>query len=266
MLLALGHPDDILIQHVYRRAVTDGIPIHCIDEPDLFSHPFAFEQNGTSSTGYMLLEGIVDGIERTDEAGSRNATALRLDRISGVLLRLPRIWWPSTDLDLQDQMFVYHESSAAWFALLEGLSCPVVNRFDLAWWLNDITYPATLVHNLGRRLNLHTTAEPPLSTLQPRIVPRPPEPSCLSVYLAGSTLIPRSPKDHAISNWLTQNLSTLTTWQHENGAQLSRLDFNPEANDPTTYSLHHVELFPWLEDESPALIDQIAAATVEMLT
>lgn len=257
MLLVLGHPDDLLIQHVYRRALSDDTPIHCIDEPDLFSSvSFAFEQSGASSTGYL----------RIDETGSADATTLRLDQLSGVLLRLPRMWWPSTDLDLQDQMFVYHESSAAWFALLEGLECPVVNRFDLAWWLNDITYPATLVDDLGRKLNLHTTAAPPDSTLPPRIVPKPPEPSCLSVYLAGSTLIPRSPKDHAISNWLAQNLSTLTAWQHENGAQLSRLDFNHEATDPTTYSLHHVELFPWLEDEPPALIDQIAAATVEMLT
>ena len=257
MLLVLGHPDDLLIQHVYRRAISDDTPIHCIDEPDLFSSvPFAFEQNGASSTGYLHI----------DEAGSPDATTLRLDQLSGVLLRLPRMWWPSTDLDLQDQMFVYHESSAAWFALLEGLECPVINRFDLAWWLNDITYPATLVDDLGRKLNLHTTAAPPDSTLPPRIVPKPPEPSCLSVYLAGSTFIPRSSKDHAISNWLVQNLSTLTAWQHENGAHLSRLDFNHEANDPATYALHHVELFPWLEDEPPALIDQIAAATVEMLT
>jgi hypothetical protein len=260
MLLVLGHPDDLLIQQVYSRAAGDAIPIHCIDEPDLFaSVPFAFEQNGTSTTGYLSIT----------ETGSNAGTTLRLNQLSGVLVRLPRLWWPSTDLDLQDQMFVYHECSAAWFALLEALSCPVVNRFDLAWWLNDITYPAALVHDLAHKLNIHADTPPSPSALPPRILPKPPEPNCSSVYLAGSTLIPRSSKDHAISNWLAKNLSTLTTWQRENGAQLSRLDFDLEATNPegpTTLCLHHVELFPWLEDEPPALIDQIAAATVEMLT
>lgn len=257
MLLVLGHPDDPLIQQVYRRAISHGTPIHCIDEPDLFSStPFAFEQTGTTTTGYLHIT----------EAGSSDTTTLRLDQLSSVLVRLPRIWWPSTDLDLQDQMFVYHESSAAWFAMLEGLDCPVVNRFDLAWWLNDTTYPSTLTHDLADKLKVPTSAAPHPTTPLPRILPTTPEPNCSSVYLAGSTLIPRSPKDQAISRWLSQNLPALTVWQRTTGTQLARLDFDHESTNSDNLSLHHVEIFPWLEDEPPALIDQIAAATVEMLT
>jgi hypothetical protein len=257
MLLALGHPDDPLIQHVYRRAADDGLPIHCIDESDLFaSTSFAYEQNGTSSTGHLSIT----------ETGSREAATLPLNQLTGVLVRLPRLWWPSTSLDLQDQMFVYHESSAAWFALLEGLSCPVVNRFDLAWWLNDTTYPGTLTHNLAHQLKIPTSTSLLSATPPPRILPTAADPNCSSVYLAGATLISKSPHDRTLSLWLTENLPTLTAWQHESGVQLARLDFDRNPDDPASLCLHHAEIFPWLEDESPALIDQIAAATVEMLT
>ncbi len=251
MLLVLGHPDDPLIHEVRRHLSGQGIPAHYIDESEIFaSIPFAFEQIGASSNGYLSIDG----------------TNLHLNQLSGVLVRLPRLWWPPTDLDLQDQMFVYHESSAAWFALLEALSCPVVNRFDLAWWLNDITYPATLVHDLALKLGVHTSTEPPPTLLPPRILPKLPEPSCSSVYLAGVTLIPRSAKDHAVSHWLVESLPTLIDWQRETGTQLSRLDFACEADDRDALSLQHVEVFPWLEGEPPGLIEQIAAATVEMLT
>jgi hypothetical protein len=247
MLLVLGHPDDSLIREVCRRLTGDGIPMHCLDEPELFSDvSFAFEQNGTRSGGYLRVDG----------------TTIRLNELSGVLVRLPRLWWPSNDLDLQDQTFVYHESSAAWFALLASLGCRVVNRFDLAWWLNDVTYPDALVHDLGQKLDVHTRTNPLASTLPGRILPKRPEPSCSSVYVAGGDLIPRSPEDGEVAKHLAAASSALASWQRESGAQLCRLDFERQGDD---FCLQHIEVFPLLEEEPAVLVDQIAAATVEML-
>jgi hypothetical protein len=257
MLLVLGHPDDPLVRQVCSRLSNDAIPVICLDEPELFSNTaFAFEQNGAEPSGYLCI----------------NGTTIALNQLSGVLVRMPRLWWPSTDLDLQDQMFVYHESSAAWFALLASLRCPVINRFDLAWWLNDITYPDNLVHDLARLLEIHTKTDPPAETLPARIYPRLPDPSCSSVYVAGNAVIPRTPDDHGVSNWLAVNLPALAGWQRASGAHLSRLDFSrPDSarlnltrqND--TLCLRHVEIFPLLDQEPAALVNQLAAATMEML-
>jgi hypothetical protein len=246
MLLILGHPDDPLVQEIRRQLAGNGTPIHCLDEPDLFTSSFAFEQKGTSSGGRLHIDG----------------KSIHLDELVGVLVRLPRVWWPSTELDMQDQVFVYHETSAAWFALLTSLTCTVVNRFDLAWWLNDITYPDTLVHGLARKLELHTQIDPPSSTLPPRILPKLPSASCTSVYVAGEAIIPRTIEDKEAASSLTSHSTALADWQRETGAKLSRLDFTRQRSD---LFLHHVEVFPLLHEEPPALINQLAAATTEML-
>jgi hypothetical protein len=248
MLLALGHPEDLLIREVRLRLTQAGVPVLTIDETQLFSETsFAFHQSGAASTGSLHLGNAV----------------LPFAEISGVLLRLPRLWWPSADYDLQDQMFVYHECSAAWFALLHSLACPIVNRFHLDWWLNDITYPDSLTHDLARSLNLHTHTEPPAETLPARIIPRPPGPDCSSVYLAGSAVIPR-PEDDAreISQLLTSSQPALARWQRDSGAQLARLDF---VRNSGQLCLRHVEIFPLLDQEPASVVQSLAGATLEML-
>ena len=247
MILVLGHHDDSLLEEVRNRLSGDGRGMLCLDEDELFSKTsFTFKQSGTSATGYLQV----------------NGTRVGLGEISSVLLRVPRMWWPPEELDMQDQMFVYHETSAAWFALLTSLACPVVNRFDLAWWVNDITYPGALVHDLGRRLKLHTRSDSPADSLPPRILPKMPSSSCTSVYVAGTSVIPRESKDRRTGDWVAANLSPITIWQRENGIALCRLDFDREEEE---LHLRHVEIFPVFSEESPALVKQIAGATLEML-
>jgi hypothetical protein len=247
MILVLGHPDDSLIEEVRARLTNRGRAVVCLREDELFSStPFAFEQSGTRSGGYLRV----------------NGTDIPLREFSSVLVRMPRVWWPSTDLDLQDQMFVYHESSAAWFALLASLNCRMVNRFDLAWWLNDITYPEALVNDLARRLEVHTRTDPPPDLLPPRIIPKMPDSSSSSVYVAGPTVIPREAADRAVAERVERCLPALAHWQRESGVQLCRLDFNREDDE---FYLRHVEVFPFLQEEPTGLVKQIAGATVEML-
>jgi hypothetical protein len=247
MILVLGHSDDSLIREVRSQLTGDRRPMLCLSEHELFSNiSFAFEQSGTRSGGYLRIDGM----------------RIRLNELSSVLVRLPRFWWPPDELDLQDQMFVYHETSAAWFALIASLGCPVVNRVDLAWWLSDITYPDALVHDLGRKLDVHTRAAPLAEMLPARILPKMPNPSCSSVYVAGRAVIPREAMDRKTGDWLGQHLPALASWQRESGVELCRLDFDREGDD---FCLQHVEIFPLLDEEPTDLVDQIAGATVEML-
>ena len=248
MILVLGHRDDSLIEGVRNRLTGDGRAILCLDEQELFSKTsFAFEQTGTRATGYLRV----------------NGTRVGLDEISSVLLRVPRMWWPPEELDLQDQMFVYHETSAAWFAMLASLECPVINRFDLSWWLSDITYPDALVVDLGRRLKVHTRIDPPGDVLPPRILPKTPNPACTSVYVAGGAVIPREATDRGTCDWVGEHLPAMARWQRENGVGLCRLDFDREDSE---FHLRHIEIFPVLNDEPAELVQQVAGATVEMLT
>jgi hypothetical protein len=247
MILVLGHPDDALTREVSRRLAGGGMPMLCRGEPELFSETsFAFEQSRSGSGGTLRV----------------GDTTVHLNEVSGVLMRLPRLWWPSADFDLQDQTFVYHECSAAWFALLASLGCPVVNRFDLAWWLNDVTYPDALAHDLGQRLHMPTRIDPPPDPLPPRILPTMPGKAYSSVYLAGQALLPREAGDQAARNWLQRYLPGLAHWQRESGVHLCRLDFEAEGN---SFFLKHIEIFPLLDEEPPALLDRITDATVEML-
>lgn len=247
MILILGHPDDALIREVSLRFAGGGVPMLCLGEPELFAGiPFAFEQSRIKSSGSLRV----------------NGRTIQLGDVSGVLMRLPRMWWPSEDFDLQDQMFVYHECSAAWFALLNSLDCPVVNRFNLAWWLNDITYPDTLAHELSGRLHMPARIDPPADPLPPRILPTQPDPAHSSAYVAGQALIPRNDRDRVACDWLQQYMPALARWQQASGAQLCRLDFERESSD---FFLKHVEIFPLLDDEPAALVSRITDATVEML-
>ena len=130
----------------------------------------------------------------------------------------------------------------------------MINRFDLAWWLNDITYPDALVHDLGRRLKVHTRTDSPADLLPPRILPKMPKPDCTSVYVVGEAVIPRESADRWTGNWVREHLPAMATWQRENGVRLCRLDFDREDAE---LHLRHVEIFPVLNEEPAALVQQL---------
>src|SRR5882724_10847231 len=116
MLLICGSTDDRLVQELMSEARRVGLPTELLTETMLFaSCPFALRRQGNSVHGFLQRDG-----QRLD-----------LDALRGVFLRLPRNWWPSADFDLSDRFFVYHETLASWFALLDSLRCPVINRFGL---------------------------------------------------------------------------------------------------------------------------------------
>jgi hypothetical protein len=247
VILILGQPADSLIREVSRNLADGGLPALCIAESELCSEvSFTLEQSRAGSTGTLHV----------------NGTVLQLPEVSSVLVRLPRMWWPSQEFGLQDQLFVYHEYGAAWFALLNSLSCPVINRFNLGWWLNDITYPSALACSLAQWLGIPVRIDPPGERLLPRILPVPPSPSYSSAYVAGQALIPRNGESTDACDWLRHYMPSLARWQQTNDAQLCRLDFEQEGR---IFCLRHVEMFPLFEDEPAELVHRISDATVEMM-
>src|SRR5690242_304862 len=125
MMLICGSGEDRLIQEILGLGGAGSEIIH-VEEPELFgSCAFALRRSAQVTQGFLQV------------AGRR----VELKDLEGVVLRLPRNWYPTEEFDLQDQMFVYHETIASWFALLESLQCPVINRFGLGWWLHDLGYP-----------------------------------------------------------------------------------------------------------------------------
>jgi hypothetical protein len=249
MILILGSPTDILASDVNRRLSAEELPVYFACETALFTTvPFAFERSGRDLRGFLRLNG--------DE--------ISLTELSGVLVRLPRTWWPSSGFDLQDQMFVYHETTAAWFSLLSSLACPVVNEFALGWWLQDSTYPELLRKRLAMRLELDTTACQPTTSYSGRLFPTLADASSdsINVYIVSEHAIPRSSQGKAIVDLLAQKTPALTHWQDENGIMLCRLDFEHKEK----VRLKHVEVFPLLDNERADLVDQISAATVEILS
>jgi hypothetical protein len=249
MILFLSHPNDCLAVEVQRRARAAALPVRSIDESTLFTAvPFALRRSGRAQEGFVQLE----------------SGETPLSHLSGVFVRLPRVWWPSSEFDLQDQTFVYHETTAAWYCLLTTLACPVINRFSLGWWLHDMTYPEMLRNQLARRIGLETVAAAPGASPPGRLYPLPASRSAdaITVYAVGERLIPGSSRSSAVMPELARNADALRQWQREMGISLCRLDF--ESRD--TLRVKHVEVFPLLEGEAAELVDQITAATLELLS
>jgi hypothetical protein len=174
-----------------------------------------------------------------------------LAALSGAVVRLRRDWWPSTDFSLQDQHFVYHETLAAWFSLFAGLTCPVLNRLPLDWWVGDTNYAERLRHDCAARLGIAARLAPPSAS------PEPP----LSVFVAGDRIIPGSDAAQAAASFLDARAATVRAWQRERGLHYSRFDF--AAASP--WCLEHVEAQPALADEPGAITERIGAALMEVL-
>jgi hypothetical protein len=175
-------------------------------------------------------------------------------------MRLQHIWWPSADFDIQDQSFIYHETTAAWFTVLAGLKCRMVNRFGLSWWLRDQTYPILLAERLATCLGLQTTTANWTTTPHEPTWHSEHEPSndVRVVYVIGKYIIPRRYSDRLLARDLIVKMDALARWQGETGATLSRITFQRGDH----LRVKEVDIFPRLEQEEPDLLARVSAAVV----
>jgi len=248
MLTILGTAEDRLTAEVHRQTVAAGAPALLLGESELFSAtPFSLEINRTERSGFFQY----------------NGRAIALGDISGLLFRIPRVWWPSAQFDLQDQIFVYHETASAWFCLLSGLGCRQINRFGLGWWVHDCCYPEQLSASAAARLGLEAV-EPGDAAQRPiRIFPTPVTEAERSrhVYVVGDTILPRTPGDREVAALLASHRSALGDWQRESGISFCRFDFRHDA----AIELAYVEPIPMLDDERPELVAKIAEELTRLL-
>jgi hypothetical protein len=248
MLLVVGDPSDPLIGAVQGHLDAQVGTARVLGETTLFEAvPFALELCGPNRRGFLAIDGA----------------EIPLTDLSAVVIRPSHGWWPSEDFVLKDQLFVYNETIAAWFSLLNGLACPVVNRFGLGWWLQDPNYPSRLRADLAARLGCHEVTINPMPAFVGRLLPVPPADgvdSC-SVYLAGSRLVPRSADAEPSATRLAQQVRAVSAWQLDHGIGLCRLDF--DRADPA--ALTHVEVLPQLAEEQRALIAEVGQGIAEML-
>lgn len=249
MIMVVSGPDDVLAPEVTRRLRAAGRSVYDIREEALFSTvPVVWERHGQTVAGFLQRE---DG-------------PLPLTAISAILLRLPRAWSPSLDLSLQDYTFVYHETMAAWLCIFASLTCPMVNRFAIGWWLNDVTYPVVLRKELAAVLRIalapHSTVPLPCRAASAGTVSA--VPPLTSVYLLDERIIAGAAADAAVLRLLARQRTGLTRWQHTHGVRLCRLDFTCMPR----LQLVDVDICPRVDSEPSYVLDRLCAATVEVLS
>jgi len=249
MLLVFGSPDDRLTANVHRRLVDQGVSTIWLDEPEVFAETqLSVEINRTHRSGFL-------------QCGSET---IMLHAIDGVFFRLPRVWWPSSEFDFQDQLFVYHETAASWYSFLAGLRCPQVNRFGLGWWVHDVSYADQLRRSISTALGLGTPDSSSIPQLPIRNYPTPVRKTQNSrhVYVIGDYVVPRTIGDQDLAVRLNAQKETLAHWQQETGITFCRLDFE----DTGVMVIHYVEPMPMLEDEPFDTVDKIESQLVQRLS
>jgi len=248
MWLICGNTQDRLVQELLTFPRSMAASMVSVEEDELFaSLPFSFKRESLNTKGFLQLRG--HRVELTD--------------LCGVVLRLPRRWWPSQNFDLQDQMFVYHETIASWFATFSSLVCPVVNRFGLGWWLQDVNYPVELRNSLARVLNfpIKDSAETGDPTDRFRPTDRTTRLNIHSVYRSGGVMLPAPGCSTDLLANLTKQADQVSEWENRSGICLSRIDF--EYFD--CWHLRWIEVFPLLEQEPHHLIHGIASGIAQQL-
>jgi|GEM_PF-6568641 len=139
MFLLVGEPDDAFLNAVEAALGSFGRRSIRLPEAQLYATPFELRLGGSPTGGLIFPKG---------------AGAVPLDEVAGAMLRIRRAWWPDAGFDLADATFVFHETVAAWIAVLKALRAPVVNDFGLGWWLGDPSYAEALRLDLARHLGL----------------------------------------------------------------------------------------------------------------
>jgi len=222
--------------------------IRFLDENNLFSAtPFVFQRTGKKIGGYLSI-------------GSEQVP---IGKISSAFVRLPREWWPRGGLDIQDQMFVYHETTAAWFNFLTYLPCPVINRFSLGWWLQDLNYPLLLGKHLSEELDIPMVPLEPSISYGVRLLPtnRDVTPNAASIYLVGKKLLPGASDAKAILRLLLRQPRALARWQRTHKVSFCRLDFELKPQ----LLLKYVETFPLFQDDPKSVVKKVVSALADML-
>ena len=246
MHLLIGNLEDDLVAQIYMYFESRSYPTMIVSEEMLFNQSqFALIQNNIEIQGYIFTNGI----------------NIPFQELSSVYVRPRRSWTPSNEFDDEDHEFVFHETIAAWVSLLSSLPCPVVNRFDLGWWLGDPVYLLNLRNHIASLINIDSK----LSEYQDeKIVCSKSynDPICnASIYLAGKQLIPQSNLSANLLMPIEQYRSVLFDWQRATQTWLIRLDFVLTPH----LSLVNVEPFPNLNEESPELTKDIVMSLTEIL-
>lgn len=252
MLLICGSRDDRFVSEFLRLSLDAELKTELIEEAELFgSCPFAFERQGSTTKGFLNLHQQV----------------VSLNELQGVILRLPRLWWPSHEFDLQDQMFVYHEVTASWFALIDCLTCPVVNRFGLGWWLQDLSYSLELRDALALAIGAETIELEGASLESIRQWPAQPgddreTKKVIGVYRSAGVTIPNQECPADLLAHLKAWDMDLSQWESESGITLYRMDF--EKSDGLR--LKWIDVQPSFADESKELLEESAVAALRGIT
>jgi hypothetical protein len=237
MVLICGSVDDPLVRELLSLCHGWKLEAQLLDEGELFgSCQLALERQGALVQGFL------------------QARKWRVDlkNLECAVLRLPRVWWPSQEFDLQDQMFVYHETLASWFALWDALECPLVNHFGLGWSVQDLSYPLELRLSLARHLAVKTS-EMDRHHLEARRLGLP---RVESIYRAGGVTFAGPGCSSNLMLLLAKCEVMLSEWERDTGVTLSRIDF--ERLD--TLRLKWVEVFPTFRNEPRELVRGITSA------
>jgi hypothetical protein len=189
-----------------------------------------------------------DGITLTsfdpDQLPAHHRSARRVERIDAVLLRPCRNWWPGHIRDPQDRSFVFHETLAAWLAVFDALTSPVVNRFPISWWLHDRSLPDRFLAAFRESFGLVGEVGTGFGA-----------PTRRSVYVAGVTVVPGRDADARLIATLLSRPLRLRRWQERTGLCLARLDFAPDEDDVVA-----VDPTPDFESEPPETVASVARA------
>jgi hypothetical protein len=248
MILVCGSANDRLVRELSGLAREHVLDVELLEERELFEGcPFIFETSGDGASGYFVVHG-----RKVD-----------LETVDAVVLRLQRTWWPSASFDLQDQMFVYHETVASWFALLDGLHCPIMNRFGLGWWLHDAGYPLQLRRSLANVLGIPLSPASEERGHNSCIVPtaRDTADGVESIYRAAGRFFAAPSCRPGLVTDLERRGEAFSAWEGDTGVSISRVDV--EVGDGLRVKV--VEPFPLFDGEPDGLVRAIVADVVGSL-
>jgi hypothetical protein len=196
--------------------------------------------------------------------GSVNVAGERITRkcLRGAIVRPLRQRWHSSHSTLEGEDGEYHDRIAALYSFFTNLPCPVVNRFGLSWWVDDISYPWQLRIELESVLELVDGPPPEKTSCFGRLWPsaRRVKSRSQSVYVSGELVRAATEEAQKFEDHVLKNATALQAWQKRSGVYLCRLDFN--ESEPI--QLRHVEPFPMFEGECESLVGEIAAAALDV--
>ena len=243
-LLLIGEASDSLLRELAEQANSLGLRPHLVSEQCLYEHVEMCHHISDETVGIELtLSGEV----------------CRGSDLAGVVFRPLRKWWPPSALDIQDQLFVYHETNATWFSLLRGLPCRVLGRGDLDSWLGD----PTLEDRLRKSLELQLQSECLESTFRfPHQNPGPhsdPVDATQTVYVVGREVLCSGATDAAVPAALAKCIGPISSWLRRHDLGCISLTVSSQ-NIPAIYN---VDPLPQFNSETPEIVGKVAMRLLE---